>query len=353
MHKKPGYILVLSLLMVSVLVIVVTQVFYQASSAFALSTTLVKREKAKVLALSGIQLAISQLTILADDKKKEAPEQASVQAAPQKPSTEGSAKKDFYKKLLEKILPTLNRWQEVEFTDKDYSFDGQIKFCISAEDGKINLNAMYDFERHQFKNKQYEQAVRQLLATAQQITGQKNIIDTVFKFLKERKFPLNDITELLEIKDLEYFKTHVFYDPTVQEKPALYLTDLCTTYGFSDKLQPWLLSNAVLQCLGLPHVQKDDSQSREQMVPEWLKKFDEKSDWPKAWNTVLKPVYGKDFSMLNKDVVVLFNQSFVPKVFSVVSYGTFGDVTQKCYAILQFQENRDKVIVFLEKVYWL
>lgn len=344
MHKK-GYILTLSLLLVSVLVIIVTQLFYQASSSFSLTTTLVKREQAKMAALSGVQLAISALTVRLDEKKEgKTAQQGEKKAQP--------SKSDFYKKFLERIVPSLNRWQVVELKPEQ-ARSMKVKFCITCEDGKINLNTWYDYEKHQFKSKQHEEAFMSILKEVQGITGDKKSSESILTFLKKRAYPLNDVTELLQSSD-DYFATHVFYEPQEeQNKKSLYLTDLFTTWTQTDRLQPWLLSESLATCLGFAQAKKDDTQAREQMMTEWLKPFKEKVDWQKEWNTILKPIYQKDKQQIAAPLLARFNPTYAPTTFGVIAYGIVDEVVQKCYAILHFTENRDKVIVFLEKLYWV
>ena len=69
-HAERGYILVLTLLLVSIIVVSISQLVQRVSVTYFFDKTIVQREQAKELALSGIQLAISQLA-LKPEKKEE------------------------------------------------------------------------------------------------------------------------------------------------------------------------------------------------------------------------------------------------------------------------------------------
>ena len=75
--KKPsscahqsGFILVLTLMILSMIVMLVTQLFQSSVIHFYFDRTMIEREKAKVLARSGIELAYSLLTITPPQDKE-------------------------------------------------------------------------------------------------------------------------------------------------------------------------------------------------------------------------------------------------------------------------------------------
>lgn len=351
-HKK-GYILVLTLLLTSALIFIVTQVFYLSTSTYFLSTTLIRREKAKVLALSGVQLAISRLTVK-EEKKEGTTENNQPSKAPDQAQQKPNAQNDRTKKLMEQLLPQLNRWQTFTFDEATYDFEGEIKFCICCEDGKVNINQLYDFKKHDFKKPEYKKLLAYLLDAAEKMGADKGLLSQFEALLKERKFALNDVTELLAAKNGDYFKTHVFYNPDlVGEKKNVFLTDIFTTFSVSEKLQPLLLSNSLNSLLTLATVQANDSARRQELVQQLIKNYKSTLDIQKDWNTLIKPLVAKDLNVLPKEMIPMFNAQVAPKVFSVISSGTVMGVTQKVYAILQFTENQDKVIVSLKKLYWM
>lgn len=364
--KNNGYILVLTLMILSVLVVIVTSMFFNQTGHSALTKTIVDREKAKMLALAGVQLAVSKLTIIpkkSDEQKKS------------KEANDG-AKNDI--KLLMNILPTINRWQTINLVEDIDGIAGQIKFSISSENGKINLNQLYDFSKHKFVG-EGQSALPQPVGQAQKKQGnqqaqldakkfiqdisakirefaQKDVFKGLMQFLQNRKIPLNDVTELLEIPEFSYFNDHVFFEPIAgsDTKRPIFLTDIFTTWTDTSKLQPWVLSDSVSELFGLKRASVDDDQ-RSKSIEQWIKKFKPTAQWKNDWDNILKPMYGKDFKSLNKQAEYLFESQFGPNQFSVVSYGTVGNITQKIFAIVEIETsgNTGVSVVKVRKLYWI
>ena len=74
--NQSGYILMLTLMLMAISIILVTQMSYQGTTFRAYAQTVFKREQAKQLALSGIQLMLSKLneTLQQEEKKSEKPQ---------------------------------------------------------------------------------------------------------------------------------------------------------------------------------------------------------------------------------------------------------------------------------------
>lgn len=142
--EQSGFILVLTLMILSMIVVLVTQLFQNSTIHFYFDRTMIEREKAKALAKGGIELAISQLTIPKPEEKKS---NEKSDAAATKDSEE---KKDPNIELLKKILPALNRWQSFALKEDVDGLDGEIKLCITCEDGKIDINQWFDFNKKKF-----------------------------------------------------------------------------------------------------------------------------------------------------------------------------------------------------------
>lgn len=354
--NQEGYILVLTLLVISVITILVTQVFYQSSANLSLMDTLVKKEKAKVLAISGIQLAIDKLSVQVK-KEEEKKDQIAVNNKEQKaPAQSGDDK--LTKELLKSILPVINKWQIIEFKEDSEGISGKLNICICCENGKFNINKIYDFQKHQFLNQgqmknDYLKVMQDLFKKMESYLDKKDAMQAFTKYLSERKFPLNETTELLNIGSFNYFKDNVFLSNVENEKnKKIYLTDIFTIWTDSNKLEPWLLSDSVQSLLAL-NGNKDDIAKREQVAPNWISKFKKNNDWSKDWNEILKLVYNKDFASLSKTIVDIFNTTFTAKVFSVISYGTVSGVTQKVFAILHLTTKENGTQVSLKKLYWI
>ena len=116
-HYKPGYIMILTLMIISVSIMIVTYLTTKGMVYSALVRTMTEREKARQLAASGIQLAFSTLSTSADEKeekKEEKKESPPPQSPDQKKEPEAPASPaDDAKKILTTLLPQLNKFQPI------------------------------------------------------------------------------------------------------------------------------------------------------------------------------------------------------------------------------------------------
>ncbi len=152
-RQQDGYILVLTLVVLGLVVIIASQLFYLSSGFTSFARVSVRREKAKLLALSGVRIAQAQLFVQAEQKKQGGPGQAGPeQTATSEPQEQGKGKPATQNKasaesknnlrLLKQVLPILNTWQTTTFTEKKDGFTGSVKTYVSCEDGKISLNVL-------------------------------------------------------------------------------------------------------------------------------------------------------------------------------------------------------------------
>lgn len=387
-HKTtPGYILIFTLLITAAGMAIATYIATRGSMYLSFARMAINREKAKTLTIGGIEVACAQLS--KPFKKEESKEKKQInkeetkEAAPQ--DSEGL-------QLLKTILPTLNRWNSYELTQEIDGIDAQLKICIMCEEGKINLNRIYDFEKKSFvgelskqpekvtnntenkqigpppersehKNteKQWRQEIEQICKSLEQTTGAKNLFSAFEKLLKERTTEFNDATELLTLKEFTPLKDALFYEPPSQtEKQSsqqFYLTDIFTVYSSSSDLEPWLLSDSLLALLNLQRAQSGDIQSRKEKINDWLKNFKQQTQWKQEWDTTLAPIYGKELRSLPKNIDSFMSTSFDPHYFSIRVHAKVGDVTQRVYVIVERTKRSEKnnimYTVTIKKLYWL
>lgn len=346
----PGYILLLTLMLLSIGVLLVTQISHRGMVHIHFDQTMIEREKAKQLALGGVQLAISKLSI---QEKKEEPK------GNQKEKEQKEDKQDFIKKWA----PFINRWEVFTLKEEVDGIDGKVQFAISCEQGKIDINEFYDFKEHQFKGEKEKgggnkKLMQELFARMKKFTNNKDLFASFEKFLKERTFPLNDPTELLSISDFQkVFLTDIFYQPpdkNSNKKPSIYLTDVFTTFCHTTTVQPWFLSDSLLEVLNLKRAGIDEIPKREKQIEQSLKEKNLK-DTAQIWDKQLQPLYGKDFKSLPKEFQQIMDPLFEPTTFSVLSYGTFGAITQKIFAIIEKSSSakKDDTPFVVKKLYWL
>lgn len=345
--NKPGYILTFTLGLIMLFMFIASYIANKGLIFGSFSKTMVEREKARQLAYGGIQLAISQLSSIEAEKQeaKEQPEQKKEET----PSEN--------KQLLKVILSQLNRAQKFTLKQAEDGIAGSITIAIGCQEGKININRAYDFDKHAFVGEGQPEGdmkkVFQELFAAIKAHINADLFAEFEKFLKERKYPLNDVTELLKIKGFDVFKNDLFFDPTIpidQKNPKIYLTDIFTIFSSKPTIEPWLLSPSMITLLNLK-----SEKEKSAPIDEMLKNFKDKTDWKTDWAKTLKLLYNIDFNALPKWITPLFNPAFAPKIFSVFSVGTVGKVTVRLWAFLEREKGgKDaKTVVRIRKIYLL
>lgn len=342
MHEKQGYILVLTLLVLSITIMIVMQIFQQSTIQHFFDKSVIARQKAKQLALSGLQLAMSQLSI---EKEKE-PEGKAEQQNQKKP------KQSSEQKLIQKLLPSLNQLQTFVLKEDVDGIDGSIAFCMTAEDGKLNINQLFDFAKKEFVGGKEGRKTIQSFFSALKSVSNKDFFGPFENFLKKRQNQLYDVTQLMEIKEFQdYFKGSLFYDPerVIEKKGSriVFLNDLFTVAGSAQKMNPWILSHSISTIFGL---QSRAWQDQKKGIEELVKGVTLTNDLQKMWDQYLVKIYGKEFKSLPKDLTALLTAGLSFKNFTILSYGTVDKITQKLAALI---ERINDTTFLIRKLYWL
>lgn len=128
MKNKPGYIIMLTLLILSMAVVLITAVVRQSFSYQRQTRSMQERVRARLLALSSLEIALSQVSFIAPKEKKGKEEsQGQQKPEPGKPTAKEADKKEVLQPLQEwalKLLPLINRWHTVEITGEAESLRG-------------------------------------------------------------------------------------------------------------------------------------------------------------------------------------------------------------------------------------
>lgn len=345
-----GYILIVTLLMIASMTAIGTYIYLRSTVFFPFARTVYEREKAKELALGGLQIAIRQLSQFDESQ----PDQSTPsQPAKQKQEAGGPPQ------LFARLMPIINRWQTFTLQKKIDGVDGSIQVCLACEEGKININRIYDFDKGTFKGQGQQKGDWQKLMALvckeiEQALGGKELLPALENFLKGRKYPLYDVTELLTIKEFAVFRNHIFYDPSAkktEDKATIYLTDLFTTFSDKNTIEPRLFSHSMLSILKLTQ-----TPSAEQIATV-EKSFKPNVQWPTDWETQLKPLYAKDFQSLFSGLEAVLSTQFNPQQFSVLVSGTVGGVTQRLFGIVKRNKRahngQTRYNTAISRIYWL
>jgi hypothetical protein len=360
--QSTGYIMIFTLMLIALLTALVSYLANRSTPYLSFINIVVQREKAKLLGLGGIQMAMSQLASAESEKGKA--------TVPKEEEKEKEKLEEQDKRLLQAILPTINRWQTVVLDEEKDGIEGKISFAITCEEGKIDINQIYDFESKKFIGEgeldgDYKKIIQEFLALVEKKIGGQKLFDALATFLKNHDYKLNDVTELLTIKAFEVFKNNIFYippqlkqeQPERQQKATVYLTDIFTVWSGSKTIEPWLLSDSMCGLLNLEQAQAGDVEKRKDAVKKWLTVFKQTTKWDEDWDKMLEPVYRKNFNSIPKFIKPVLSTKFGPTIFSVLSYGKVGEVTQRFLAIIEkekpSQQQNGSAVVTLKKLYWL
>ncbi|MBD3273611.1 hypothetical protein GF385_04660 [Candidatus Dependentiae bacterium] len=343
LKKNRASILIFTLLILSIITMLTQQLVRSVLIGYEFSSNQLRAEQARFLALGGIQLAISQLNI---DKIQE------------RDIKKKLSEKEKFKKFLLRILPNINRWQTFDLKEDLDGIDGQIKLCITCENGKININEAFDFNKKEFKP-EYKKILNGLEIKGKLKTGE--IEKRLTEFLKNRKKPLDDISQLSNISGLQ--DLNIFYEPpNISEykkksspNSEIYLQDLFTIWTEKKDINLLFLSDSMLAVLGLRRPLADDSENLKDKFNNFIKNFNK--DWLKNWEPNWKnfsPIYGRNTKILKSSEKIL-SKEFGPKFYSVLSCGKIENVEQKLLVVLkevvkEKKEQQNKKVSAKEKL---
>lgn len=358
----PGYIMLVTLMVIALCLIMATGTFYRMVVYTPFVSGVLARERAKMIALSGLQIALNQIY---DAGKK--PEKQTNKTA----DTKAPAPKSLSDQMLffKTIFSLLNRWQQVTLTEKTENIEGSIEYMISCEEGKINVNTVYDFKKKEFidiegSKGQMQRSIQELCAAIEQKTGTKDLFDNVRVFLNAQKHPITDVTQLCTIGSIALvFKDRIFSVPVSKQKEQtpqslLFLTDLFTVEGKSG-IDPWFLSESMRVVLNFASARARNDKELASVLEDVVPKIQAQAQWNTDWKTVLAPLYQKEWEQVNAFMKPLFKTVFGSLYFSVVCYGTASSVTQGLYAIVELkkqtnnEDDRYQFDVRIKRLYWI
>lgn len=344
---KKGYILALVMILISLLTVIVSYMALRAQTFAPFATSRPDQMKSRLLAYSGVQIAMAQLA-----------EWSSIAEKDEQPNEQNKNKRDPLeekKQLLENLLPVLNQFQEFNLTAKDDGVQGDIQVCIGCEDGKINLNALWDFQKERFvfddpALKDQKKIYEDLFAKIGTLTKTNNLLPALEAYFRGRGYIIDDPTQLLQIQEFKTFAQQLFYNPDQQEKNMIFLTDIFTLWSGKNTVDPLVLSHSITQLLDLkPASIKNPAETAQAL------KADMK--WSTAWDNLLQPVYQKAFNTLPKGIDSLLTTKFDPKFFCVLVSAQVGNATSNVLAYLELEKKssgkKSLSEMKIRKLYWL
>lgn len=366
MRKLNGYVLPLTLMIIFASVGLLTTVMRRAFVFQDKVRYAFNREKARTLALAGIQVGMSQLSVVKpkENKKKENAQSAEQQAG------QKEEKLTPEQEWLLQLMLVINRWQTFNLTEKSDGIDARLDLYISCEQGKININSLLTDPSQTDKKQEVEQATqpeqsktepgkRKNFAESLQEKLVQEVGVSILEILKskQRKLgrSLEDPTEILTEEAARKFVDRVFRTPEQIDEKAnrFYLMDLFTVETRTEKLNPWLLSGSVCALLGLQLPQRLIADGKDKAIRDAVKKLRPFIGWKKEWDITMEPLYGKPFSVIPQGIDVLFAPEFEATVFSVISCVRIGNISQKLCGVVEKTNDEHNIVFKLKKLYWM
>jgi hypothetical protein len=328
MKKQNSFVLIFSITILSLVMILTFQLLRLVSVGIHFDRTMIDRERAEMLALGGINLAISQLTLEKPTEEKE------------------EAKKKVFTAFLKRVLPNLNRWQAFKLDEQLDGIEGEIKICIGCENGKININEIYDFKKDEFKP-EYKKFLEGISFKGE-VKTKESFVTLLAELLKKRHKRVDDISELQAHLPAQI--SQLFYTPPLpsakpqEDKPndSIALQDIFTIFSNNEKLEALFLSDALCSILGFRRPKAHDALLRDETFQKIIKEYKPELDQnTEDYWKIIKPLYEQKDTFKIENTKI-FCSKFEPTTYSVLSSGKVGTVEQRIVAILEKQEPEPK-----------
>lgn len=351
MTQQKGYILFITFSMLALCATLVSMFMIKGITHKKLSSALLQREKLQDFTVNCVAIAQSYLSIPADGAGEKDKDKQSV-------SSEKKVPVDPIKKTLEKFLAVRNEGQNFNFEEIEKNFPVVINLTFFAESGKININGLYDLVQQKFYDEGIAGKDRKVFATwlfdkIAKVTEKPSLLQPFIDHMKQRKSPLNDVSELLAIKEFSAcFSDAIFYSKASVDQTnnnnnkKIFLMDIFTVVSEIDSLQPWLLSPSV--CALLDIAQKNEKngilEKKEEKID--ISSFKQQPNWQKDWDAGLKELYGIPYDKIPEPVRGLLATQFSSTVFSVIATVSKEDVIAQVFAILKQKRLPDGAIMY-------
>lgn len=352
--SSKGFILPLAMIIIFAITTLLIKLITRVSVSLPLKTMILEREQAKQVALMGVKIVQAQLSACMSDDPADAKGYG------------GQVKQEWTKEFL----TILNTWQTFTLQEKSDGVEGTIKIYVSSEEGKIPVNALWDFKNKKFIEKNILD-VKALLGSVvlSQQGGNKegkdgegssssSILEALEKVLKTVNDPLEDITQLLTESSFRKLSPtspdDTLFAPL--QPTDIILGDLFTVAQNTPMIQPLLFSSSVKAIFGLQH-KSSDKEKQAEGLKNLVEKLKDTVDWSQQWNDLIAKSYGKTYDKLSTVLTKTFNPAVgasLKSLISVVSYGKVGNITQKVLAILSQELDSNNCVMYnIRKLYWL
>lgn len=340
MHNQRGYILLLLFSILSLCMTLMSIFFTRTVTYQHLMHLLLQKDKATKLAIGSIEIGQALLSPAAEKEEKKQPVWA-----------KGESNKPYYQTFFKTIFPYLHTNTTYTFTHQVEGINGSVQLYLQSENGKLNLNSLYDFRTKKFayegQNGDRKKICEWLFEKISKINHQPSLFAPFEQYLKKRTTDFNDITELLMIKEFaQAFNDTVFFQHEKTPSDKVYLTDIFTIATDQETINPWFFSYSWRIILGFPT--KTMSKEEQTKVAE---SFKSKVNWEVDWNSCLKTIYQKEYKDLPQEIKSLLTTECEANIFSLLLSATIGETTATIFTILKKQVTEKPIPFDIVKMY--
>lgn len=212
----------------------------------------------------------------------------------------------------------------------------QAYLSLGVEHGKVNINRMYDFQKHGWQSPEKKKCMEWLCKKIESLLQTSGLFSSLENYLKKRTVPLNDVTQLLDIKEFsQAFAGHVFLDA---QASTVALTDIFTVATNHDTLSVVGMSASLALCCGgrpLQHAASDHVQAvLEKLTKDKNKNIEDVAHelYRISWNSGLPDEFKR-----------LLTMNFDLSIFTIMLRCTVHSVEQQTYMIMQLDPKGQKV----------
>lgn len=354
-HIKRGYILFLLFTVLSVCSVLISLYFSQVIIYRQLMHLLISKEKTNRLAQSSISLVQALMTPAT--KENEAKNTHSGGKTKESEPSEDQ-------QLLTALFDCWNKESAYTVTSKDDGFDAIIKISVQSEQGKLNLNSLFDFEKKKFlfegTPNDRKKLCTWLFEKIAILTKKPSLFPAFEKYLVTRTFDFNDVCELLTVKEFaDTFGSALFLtfpEQKIDQQPLseqviepkdIFLTDIFTVSTEQETINPWLFSSSWCKILDLKPKQKLSDEEKKKIFSQVAKT----ANWDSDWNKNLKDFYQKEYKDLASEIKTILTTEFEANIFSLLLKVNIGETNSTIFTIVK-SKAKDNLINFeIEKNY--
>lgn len=343
MHKKPGFILIITFMMLSFALASVMLLFVFGYNHTTMMTVLTRKCYSLDCALSAPDILKSILT--PPEKEEEKQQKAEKNS---KDEIKDSQKKIMslwkYSQNLVSVLSSDKESKDKEANNSAISY----AMMLGSEHGKLNLNGLYDFKKSTWASSEKKEFCKALFKLIEKQMKASDLFDSFEKYLKKRGTPFNDVSELFNITEFaKVFPAQLIHKGS-QASKNLYLGELFTVSTDHDTINCVGLSRSFALLVGAKQENMIELLQQKEKMQEVMKLS---SAGEQGLTTFFDKVYGVDFKNIPQEFKSLLTMNFELNIFSIVLTASAQKIASTIYAIIKQQTSGKTVTYDVMKVY--